>query len=85
MRQDSAKFTTSSVTESSVIEVRQDSAKFKGQIPSHHTRWRLQIGADTDEVNGSNDTIYLLTGIGLSPGGSTHLHANNTYNNTNNN
>ena len=31
------------------------------------------------------DMIYLLTAIGLSPGGSTHLHTNNTYNNTNNN
>jgi hypothetical protein len=31
------------------------------------------------------DTIYLLTAIGLSPGGITHLHTNNTYNNTNNN
>ena len=30
-------------------------------------------------------TMYLLTAIGLSPGGSTHLHTNNTYNNTNNN
>ena len=29
--------------------------------------------------------IYLLTVIGLSPGGSTHLHTNNTQNNTNNN
>jgi hypothetical protein len=29
--------------------------------------------------------IYLLTAIGLSPGGSTHLHTNNTQNNTNNN
>ena len=28
--------------------------------------------------------IYLLTGIGLSPGDSTHLHTNNTQNNTNN-
>ena len=28
--------------------------------------------------------IYLLTVIGLSPGGSTHLHTNNTQNNTNN-
>jgi hypothetical protein len=28
---------------------------------------------------------YLLTAIGLSPDGSTHLHTNNTYNNTNNN
>ena len=27
--------------------------------------------------------IYLLTAIGLSPGGSTHLHTNNTQNNTN--
>ena len=26
--------------------------------------------------------IYLLTAIGLSPGGSTHLHTNNTHNNT---
>jgi len=29
--------------------------------------------------------IYLLTAIGLSPGGSTHLHTNNTQNNKNNN
>jgi hypothetical protein len=29
--------------------------------------------------------IYLLTAGGLSPGGSTHLHTNNTQNNTNNN
>jgi hypothetical protein len=29
--------------------------------------------------------IYLLTAIGLSPRGSTHLHTNNTKNNTNNN
>jgi len=29
--------------------------------------------------------IYLLTAIGLSPGGSTHLHTNNTQNNGNNN
>jgi hypothetical protein len=28
---------------------------------------------------------YLLTAIGLSPCGSTHLHTNNTQNNTNNN
>jgi hypothetical protein len=29
--------------------------------------------------------IYLLTATGLSPGGSTHLHTNNTKKNTNNN
>ena len=29
--------------------------------------------------------IYLLTAIGLSPGGSMHLHTDNTRNNTNNN
>jgi hypothetical protein len=29
--------------------------------------------------------LYLLTAIGLSPGGSTHLHTNTTQNNTNNN
>jgi hypothetical protein len=29
--------------------------------------------------------VYLLTAIGLSPGGSTHLHTNNKQNNTNNN
>jgi hypothetical protein len=29
--------------------------------------------------------IYLLTAIGLQPGGSTHLHTNSTQNNTNNN
>jgi len=28
--------------------------------------------------------IYLLTAVGLSPGGSTHLHTNNTQNNKNN-
>jgi hypothetical protein len=28
------------------------------------------------------DMIYLLTAAGLSPGGSTHLHTNNTQNNT---
>jgi len=28
--------------------------------------------------------IYLLTAVGLSPGGSTHLHTNNIQNNTNN-
>jgi hypothetical protein len=31
------------------------------------------------------DMIYLLTAIVLSPGGSTHLHTNNTQNNTDNN
>jgi hypothetical protein len=25
-----------------------------------------------------HDMIYLLTAVGLSPGGSTHLHTNNT-------
>jgi hypothetical protein len=30
------------------------------------------------------DTIYLLTAVGLSPGGSTHLYTNNTQNNTKN-
>jgi len=29
--------------------------------------------------------LYLLTAIGLSPGGSTRLHTNNAQNNTNNN
>jgi len=29
--------------------------------------------------------IYLLIALGLSPGGSAHLHTNNTQNNTNNN
>jgi hypothetical protein len=29
--------------------------------------------------------IYLLTAVGLSLGGSTHLHTNNTQNNTNKN
>ena len=28
------------------------------------------------------DAIYLLTAFGLTPGGSTHLHTNNTQNNT---
>ena len=39
---------------SSVIQVTQDCAKFKGDISSHHTKWRLQVGAGTDEVNGSS-------------------------------
>jgi len=30
------------------------------------------------------DMIYLLTAVGLSPGGSKHLHTNNTQNKTNN-
>jgi hypothetical protein len=34
---------------------------------------------------GRNSYIYLLTAVGLSPGGSTHLHTNSTQNNTNNN
>jgi len=29
--------------------------------------------------------MYLLTAVGLTPGGSIHLHTNNTQNNTNNN
>jgi len=29
--------------------------------------------------------MYLLTAVGLPPGGSTHLHTNSTQNNTNNN
>jgi hypothetical protein len=32
-----------------------------------------------------HDMIYLLTAVGLSPGGSTHLHTNNKQNSTNNN
>lgn len=44
----------STVTESSVIKVRQDCAKFKGDISSHRAKWRLQVGADTNEVNGSS-------------------------------
>jgi hypothetical protein len=31
---------------------------------------------------GSKILIYLSTAIGLTPGGSTHLHINNTQNNT---
>jgi hypothetical protein len=31
------------------------------------------------------ELLYLFTANGLSPGGSTHLHTNNTQNNTNNN
>jgi hypothetical protein len=29
--------------------------------------------------------LYLLTAIGLSPGGNTQIHTNNTWNNTNKN
>jgi hypothetical protein len=36
-------------------------------------------------TNAAYDMIYLLTAIGLSPGGSTHLHTNTTQKNTNNN
>jgi len=37
------------------------------------------------QLPSSFNVIYLLTAVGLSPGGSTHLHTNNKYNNTNNN
>jgi hypothetical protein len=41
---------------------------------------------DDDDDNNNNDIIlYTLTTVGLSPGGSTHLHTNNTQKNTNNN
>jgi hypothetical protein len=33
----------------------------------------------------NSEGIYLLTAIGLSPGGSTHLHTNNTENNKSSN
>jgi len=55
---------------------------------------RTQITTDVEECGPCHifvsftltfDMIYLLTAIGLSPGGSTHLHTNNTQNNTNNN
>ena len=37
-------------------------------------------------LNNLNDPVLnVLTAIGLSPGGSTHLHTNYTQNNTNNN
>jgi hypothetical protein len=36
-------------------------------------------------LSGGYNIICLLTAMGLSPGGSTHLHTNNTQNNTNNN
>jgi len=39
---------------------------------------------ETDLFHSFHDTIYLLTATGLSPGGSTHLHTDNTENNTNN-
>ena len=51
------KETHSSVTESTVVKVRRDCAKFKGEIFSHHTKWRLQVGADTDEGNGSSNKV----------------------------
>ena len=38
----------------SVIKVRQDCTRLKGEISSHYTKWRLQVGAGTDKVNGSN-------------------------------
>lgn len=34
--------------------MRQDCAKFEGEISSHLTKWPLQVGADTDEVSGSS-------------------------------
>ena len=38
-----------------------------------------QIDRDKDEQKGMTNLIYLLTAIGLSPGGrNTHLHTNNT-------
>jgi hypothetical protein len=39
-----------------------------------------QTFTDSEDID-----IYILTAIGLSPGGSTHLHTNNTQNNINNN
>jgi hypothetical protein len=58
--------------------------------------WRIRIFYELNELIENADivrfiksrriiTIYLLTAIGLSPGGSTHLHTKNTQNNTNNN
>jgi len=26
----------------------------QGEVSSHHTKWRLQVGANTNEVNGSS-------------------------------
>jgi len=41
-----------------------------------NTQKRAQFSIRIHKHN--NDMIYLLAAIGLSPGGSTHLHTNNT-------
>jgi hypothetical protein len=46
---------------------------------------KLTVSALVKKLPALYDMIYLLTAIGLSPGGSRHLHTNNTQNNTNNN
>jgi hypothetical protein len=54
---------------------------------SYVTQLRLTMTSPDrccNERNITYDMIFLLTAIGLSPGGSTHLHTNNTQNNTNN-
>jgi hypothetical protein len=43
------------------------------------------VGLHSGILRHATGMIYLLPAIGLSPGGSTHLHTNNTQNNTNNN
>jgi hypothetical protein len=44
-------------------------------IPHTHTQlgWKTRIQETMRQI-----LIYLLTAVGLSPGGSTHLHKNNT-------
>jgi hypothetical protein len=49
---------------------------------------KKKLAADFKMLNaetGREDVLYFLTVIGLSPGGSTHLHTNNTQKNTNKN
>jgi hypothetical protein len=42
----------------------------------YKTTWR-HVSEERDFEIGNNDMIYFLTAVGLSPGGSTHLHTNN--------
>jgi len=48
------------------------------QIHTEHTNTPLWADVFNVKPGGIYDMIYFLTAVGLSPGGSTHLHTNNT-------
>jgi len=66
-----------------MIDIRNEGYQKLGQIIYseisdliYKIAWR-HISEDRDFEIGNNDMIYFLTAVGLSPGGSTHLHTNN--------